>query len=177
MNPLKKLFISGPKDERLTAAAAPAYKAGFYILMFGILFDLWTRFNYLAQIDAAGNVVQQGPIEWAALLVACAVTSVMLIRSGVYSDSLQFTEARTFGESGAIAPAIGAALLVSIAAVGGRVWNEVAIFGWDQVTWLGDLAMLAVLLVMFIPLFVAVQYLWWKSYRTREDRLAREEER
>lgn len=59
MSPLKKLFASGPKDECLTAVAAPAYKAGFHILAFGIMFDLWARFNYLAQTDVAGNVVQQ----------------------------------------------------------------------------------------------------------------------
>ena len=76
MSPLKKLFASGPKDECLTAVAAPAYKAGFHILAFGIMFDLWARFNYLAQTDVAGNVVQQA-------------------RSGIYSDSLRFTEART----------------------------------------------------------------------------------
>lgn len=59
MSPLKSSSPAAPKDERLTAVAAPAYKAGFHILAFGILLDLWARFNYLAQTDVAGNVVQQ----------------------------------------------------------------------------------------------------------------------
>ena len=44
------------RDERLTAILGPIYKVGFQIMALGILFDLYTRFNYLAQTNAEGGV-------------------------------------------------------------------------------------------------------------------------
>ncbi len=172
----KRLFDSSPKDERLSAQLGPIYKVGFYILAFGILFDLYTRFNYLAQTDANGNIIASSPIEFAALIGACLVVSIMMMRRGVYSDSLRFTEARTFGQTGMVAPSIALGLLVAVAAVGGRLVNEVLIFGWDKVTWVGDIAMFVIMLCIFVPLVLLCTYASWKSYRRTEDRLAQEDE-
>lgn len=175
MKSVKCLFSSGPKDERLSAQLGPIYKVGFYIMVFGILFDVYTRYNYLAQLDANGNAVVTSPLELGVLVAACAFVGIASGRRGVYSDSLRFTEARSFEQTGTIAPSIGLAVLLSAAAVGGRLYNEVMLFGWDKVTWAGDIAMLVVMLGMFVPLFLLANYASWKSYRKREDRLAQEE--
>lgn len=172
----KQIFSSGPKDERLSAQLGPIYKTGFYILLFGILFDVYTRYNYLAQVDREGNAVVTSPLEIAVLVTACLVVVFMMARRGVYSDSLRFTEAQSFSQTGMVAPSAGIAALLAIAAVGGRLYNEVMLFGWGEVTWAGDIAMLVVMLCMFVPLFLLANYCTWKSYRNREDRLAREEE-
>ena len=176
MRSIGQLFDNGPKDERLSAQLGPIYKTGFYILTFGILFDISTRYNYLAQTDANGNPIATSPLELGVLIVACLVVSIMMMRKGVYSDSLRFAEARTFEESGMIAPSIGIALLIAVAAVGGRLFNEVALFGWNGVTWAGDIAMLVAMVFIFAPLFLLVSYSSWKGYRNREDRLAQEED-
>lgn len=176
MKSVTRLFSSGPKDERLSAQLGPIYKVGFYIMILGIAFDLYTRYNYLAQLDANGNAVVTSPLEFGVLLAACLFVGIAQAREGVYSDSLQFTEARSFGQAGLIAPSIGLAVLLSVAAVGGRLYNEVVLFGWDKVTWAGDIAMLVVMLGMFAPLFLLVNYAFWKSYRKREERLAQEDE-
>lgn len=173
---LKRLFTPSPKDERITAQLAPVYKTGFFVLFFGILFDVSTRYNYLAQTDADGNPFAQNTLETVFLFVACAVVLGMMDRRGVYSDSLRYTEARTFLDTGAIAPALATAALISIAAVGGRLCNEVLLFGWGEVTWAGDIAMLVVMFGMFAILLLALQYFIWRSYRTREDRLLSETE-
>lgn len=176
MKSVKQILNGGPKDERLTAQLGPIYKTGFYIMVFGILFDVYTRYNYLAQIDANGNPMVSSPIELGVLFVACLVVITMAMRKNVYSDSLRFTEARTFGETGMVALAIGTAVLISVAAVGGRLFNEVAIYGWGGVTWAGDLAMFVIMLCMFTPLLLLGCYSAWKNYRTREDRMAQEED-
>ena len=43
------------RDERSSSILAPIYRKGFYILAIGIAFDLYTRYNYLAQAD--GNAL------------------------------------------------------------------------------------------------------------------------
>lgn len=164
------------KDERLTAILGPIYKVGFYIMALGILFDLYTRFNYLAQTDSSGSVLMQSPLEALVLVVACLTVSIMMTRRGVYSDSLRFTEARTFSETGAIASSALIAAIIAVAGTGGRLYSEVVLFGWAEVTWAGDLAMFVVMFLMFGALLLAGSYLTWRSYRTQEDRAAREED-
>lgn len=176
MKSIKELFSGGPKDERSAAQLGPIYKVGFYIMVLGILFDIYTRFNYLAQVDASGTSVVTSPLEIGVVIVACVVVSVMMMRRGVYSDSMRYLEARTFGESGMIAPSIALGAMVAVAAVGGRLYNEVILFGWNGVTWAGDLAMLVFMLAMFVPLVLLVNFIAWRSYRRREDSLALEEE-
>lgn len=173
---LKHLFTPSPKDERITAQLASVYKTGFFVLFFGILFDVFTRYNYLAQTDANGNPFAQSTLETVFLLVACAVVVGMMGKRGVYSDSLRYTEAHTFLDTGMIAPTLATAALIGIAAVGGRLYNEVVLFGWSEVTWAGDIAMLVIIFGMFAILLLALQYLMWRSYRIREERLLSEAE-
>lgn len=160
-----------PKDERITAQLAPIYKTGFYIMAVGITFDIFTRYNYLAQTDASGSASTTSTLETAVLFAACAAVLALMARHNVYSDSLCYTEARTFLETGVVAPTLGLAALVSLAAVGGRLYSEIRLLGFGGVTWLGDFAMMLVMLVMFGALLLALQYLTWKSYRNREDRV------
>lgn len=171
-----KTFGAQPKDERLSAILGPIYKTGFFIMFFGILFDIYTRFNYLAQTDANGNTLAQNSIETSVLITACLVVGYMMTKRGVYSDSMQYAEARTFPQTGVIAPSIAVACLISVAAVGGRLYNEVIISGWNGVTWIGDIAMLVLLLTMFGTLILSVQYLAWRNYRRREDTLQDDED-
>ncbi len=171
----KKLFSPAPKDERLSAQLGEIYRVGFYILALGILFDLYTQYNYLAQSGSGDGAFVQSPIEFIVLVVACVVVGAICAKRGVYSDSLRFAEARTFGETGLVASSLGLAAVMAVAAVGGRLYNEVILFGWGEVTWAGDAAMLVFMLVMFSCLILAVQYAGWRSYRAREDRLAQEE--
>lgn len=166
-----KIFSARPKDERLSAILGPIYKTGFFIMVFGILFDVYTRYNYLARTDANGNTLGQNPIESSVLVVACVVVACMMSKRGVYSDSIQYAEARTFTKTGVIIPSVAVACLISVAAVGGRLYNEVLISGWGGVTWAGDFGMLIIMLVMFGTLILTVQYVTWKSYRKREDSL------
>ena len=176
MKSIKELFGGGAKDERSVAQLEPIYKAGFYIMVFGILFDVYTRYNYLAQVDAGGNAVVTSPLEVAVVLVACVAVGIMMMRKGIYSDSMRYLEARTFSQTGMIAPSIAIGAMIAIAAVGGRLYNEVVLFGWGKVTWAGDFAMLVVMLAMFVLLILLVSFICWKSYRRREDALALEEE-
>jgi hypothetical protein len=110
------------------------------------------------------------------LIAAVVTVAVMKARRGIYSDSLKFTESRTFGEAGLVAPSLGLAALVGAGAVGGRLCNEVALFGWGGVTWAGDIAMFIVVFGMIAGLALAFQYLSWWSYRRREDALMQEDE-
>lgn len=176
MKSLKELFGGGPKDERSAAQLGPIYKVGFYIMVFGILFDIYTRYNYLAQVDASGTSIVTSPLEIGVLIVACLVVSIMMMRKGVYSDSMRYLEARTFGETGMLAPSIALGVMLAVAAVGGRMYNEVILFGWNKVTWAGDFAMLVIMLVMFVSVIVLVNYIAWKSYRRHEDAMAQMEE-
>ncbi|WP_165048420.1 MULTISPECIES: hypothetical protein [unclassified Adlercreutzia] len=176
MNTLKRLFTPSPKDERVSAQLGPIYKAGFYVLAFGILFDVFTRYNYLAQTDADGTPLATSSLELAFLIAACTLVALLMARRGIYSDSLRYLEARSFLDTGAIAPTLGITALICIAAVGGRLYNEVALFGWGEVTWAGDIAMFIFMFGMFGTLFLAAQYFTWRSYRAREDRLAQQEE-
>lgn len=176
MKPVKELFGSGPKDERSAAQLGPIYKVGFYIMVFGILFDIYTRYNYLAQVGAGGNAIVTSPIEIGVVIAACLVVSIMMMRRGVYSDSMRYLEARTFGQTGMIAPSIALGVMLAVAAVGGRLYNEVVLFGWGKVTWAGDVAMLVFMIGMFVALILLVNFITWRSYRRREDALAREEE-
>lgn len=176
MNDSKKLFSRGAKDERLSAQLGEIYRVGSTIMALGILFDLYTRFNYLAQRDGGDGLLFQDPVESVVLIAAVVTVAVMKARRGIYSDSLKFTESRTFGEAGLVAPSLGLAALVGAGAVGGRLCNEVALFGWGGVTWAGDIAMFIVVFGMIAGLVLAFQYLSWWSYRRREDALMQEDE-
>lgn len=176
MKPPKRIFTPQPKDERASALLGPIYKTGFFVLLFGILFDVSTRYNYLAQVDAEGNPLAQNTLETVFLFAACAVVLTLMEKRGVYNDSLRWLQARSFLDTGAIAPTLATAALIAVAAVGGRLYNEVAFFGWSEVTWGGDIAMFVVMFAMFGTLLVSLHYLMWRSYRTREDRLAQSED-
>lgn len=65
--------------------------------------------------------------------------------------------------------------VLSIAAVGGRLYNEVRLFGWGGVTWAGDIAMLIVMLGMLSVVFVAVLYLAWWDYRRKEAEISEDD--
>ena len=108
------------------------------------------------------------PIESAVLLIALLFVGVMQARSGVLSDSMRVIEAESFFETGFIQKGIALAGLLSIAAVGGRLYNEVRLFGWDGVTWAGDIAMLVVMLGMFSVMFIVFLYWAWWDYRRKE---------
>lgn len=163
------------RDERLTAILGPIYKVGFHIMALGILFDLYTRFNYLAQTNAEGGVFAQSPFEALVLIAACLTVGIMMRRRNVYSDSLRYTEASSFGETGGVISSALTAAFIAAAATLGRLHNEIIRFGWDGVTWLGDLAMFVVVFLMFGALILIAQYSVWRSYRKRED-LAIEQE-
>lgn len=160
------------RDERFSSILAPIYRKGFYILAVGIAFDLYTRYNYLAQANGNDSGVIRDPIESAALLIALLFVGVSQARSGVISDSMRVIEAENFFETGFIQKGIALAGVLSIAAVGGRFYNEVRLFGWDGVTWAGDIAMLIVMLGMLSAIFVAVLYLVWWDYRRKEAKFS-----
>lgn len=175
---MKGIFrkVGSGKDERSSSVLAPIYRTGFYILVFGIVFDLYTRFNYLAQADGGASGSLADSVETAALAAACIYVSVAKCRSGVFSDSMRVLEARSFAETGLAPKAAAFGLLVAVAAVGGRLYNEVVLFGWGGVTWAGDVAMLVVVFAEFAAIALAATYFSWRGYRSREDRLAREED-
>lgn len=156
------------RDERASSILAPIYRRGFYILAIGIAFDLYTRYNYLAQAEGDGSMLVRDPIESAALLVALLFVGVMQARSGVFSDSMRVLEAETFLETGLVQKGVALAGVLSLAAVGGRLYNEVRLFGWGGVTWGGDAAMLIFMLGMFSAVFVACLYLVWWDYRRKD---------
>jgi hypothetical protein len=160
------------RDERSSSILAPIYRKGFYILAIGIAFDLYTRCNYLAQGDGNALGEIRDPIESAVLLIALLFVGVMQARSGVLSDSMRVIEAESFFETGFIQKGIALAGLLSVAAVGGRLYNEVRLFGWDGVTWAGDIAMLVVMLGMFSVMFIVFLYWTWWDYRRKEAKIS-----
>lgn len=160
------------RDERSSSILAPIYRKGFYILAIGIAFDLYIRYNYLAQANGSDSGVIRDSIESAALLIALLFVAIAQARSGVFSDSMRVIEAESFFETGLIQKGIALAGVLSIAAVGGRFYNEVRLFGWDGVTWAGDIAMLIVMLGMLSAMFVAVLYLAWWDYRRKEAKFS-----
>lgn len=175
MSLFSKNRIKG-KDERLSAQLGEIYKVGFYVMAFGILFDVYTRFNYLAQLENDKTFALSNSIEIGVLIAAALIVGTMMIRRGVCSDSLRYTEARTFSETGMVVPTLLIALVPAIAAVSGRIYYEVVFFGWSEVTWLGDIAMLVILFMQFAVICILAQYAMWRSYRKNEDRLMQEED-
>lgn len=164
-----KITSKGDKrDERSSSILAPIYRKSFYILAIGIAFDLYTRYNYLAQANGNDSAGIRDPIESAALLIALLFVGIAQARCGVLSDSMRVIEAESFFETGFIQKGITLACVLSVAAVGGRLYNEVRLFGWGGVTWAGDIAMLIVMLGMLSAVFVAVLYLAWWDYRRKE---------
>lgn len=162
------------RDERASSILAPLYRKGFYIFAIGILFDLYTRFNYLAQTGGNGSMLHD-PIELAVFLIAMFFVGIAKARSGIFSDSMRVLEAQSFKETGMIQKGIALAGIISIAAVGGRVYNEIRIFGWGSVTWASDIAILVILLVMFSAMILVFLYLGWRGYRRNEARLSEDD--
>ncbi len=168
--------INGGRDERLSSLLAPIYRTGFRIMAGGILFDLYTRFNYIAQSGEGESILADSPLESAVLIVACLYVAIAQARTGVFSDSLRVLESQTFWGTGLPQRGLAIAALIAVAATGGRLYNEVILYGWGQVTWAGDVAMLIVLLALYAGLIVGALYLEWRRYRRAEERLAAEEE-
>ncbi|WP_035425202.1 hypothetical protein [Atopobium fossor] len=174
MNTRFKLFSHKQRDERISAQLGDIYKTGFYILALGILFDIYTRFNYLAQSQPSNvsGILGQSPLESTFLFVAIAVVVCMKARRKIVSDDLRYTEARSFLQTGRIGSAVALSALITSAAVGGRLYSEVTKLGWAHITWAGDIAMFVFMLGMFSCFFILAEYGIWRSYRNHEDCLA-----
>lgn len=172
---MKGIFVSRGegKDERMSSVLAPIYRAGFYILAGGTLFDVFSRFNYLARMggDSLGESV-----EVAALVAALVLVALAKARSGAVSDSLRVLEAETFGGTGLVGKGAGVSLLIGAAAALGRLASEVGLGGWASVTWLADAAIFVIVFAQSAAAVLGYLYCCWRSYRSREDRLAREED-
>lgn len=175
-NRLRRRFSNGPKDERLSAELAGIYKTGFWVLALGMVFCHFTRFNHLAQESAGEGLLASGSLEGGVLVASLVVVGIMMARRGVFSDSIRAVEAASFDQTGLLPVALGLSALVSVAAVGGRVYSEVTLHGWGSVTWAGDVAMLFVMFVQYALLFLACSYLIWRSYRAREDKARSEDD-
>ncbi|MGI6046147.1 MAG: hypothetical protein ACOYCA_04825 [Eggerthellaceae bacterium] len=171
-----KSFIasrSEGKDERISSILAPIYRTGFYILAGGVLFDIFSRFNYLARTggDSLGESV-----EVAALLAAFILVAFAKARSGAVSDSLQVLNAASFSETGLIGKGVGVSLLIGAAAALGRLSSEVGLDGWGSVIWSADIAIFLVVFALSAIVVLGYQYSCWRSYRLKEDRLAEEDD-
>jgi hypothetical protein len=77
----------------MSSILAPIYRAAFYVLSIGILFDVFTRFNYLTADSASG--IGTGSIELGVLVAAWAVVLLAKAQRGVISDSLRVLEAES----------------------------------------------------------------------------------
>lgn len=161
------------KDERMSSVLAPIYRAGFYILAGGVLFDVSSRFNYLAR-TGGGSLGES--VEVAALVAALALVALAKERSGAVSDSLRVLEAKTFGGTGLIWKGAGVSLLIGVAAALGRLSSEVGLGGWASVMWLNDVAIFVIVSALSAAAVLGYLYCCWRSYRSREDRLAGEDD-
>lgn len=85
-----KLFDKKPKDERVVAETNRIYKAGYMILTFGILVDLYLQFS---SVNGSGFSVR--PVEFGMFMLAQIACVVMMVRRGM-SDDNRYAEADVF---------------------------------------------------------------------------------
>ncbi|MBS5704038.1 MAG: hypothetical protein KHW93_09450, partial [Butyricicoccus pullicaecorum] len=76
-----KLFDKKPKDERVVAETNRIYKAGYMILTFGILVDLYLQFS---SVNGSGFSVR--PVELGIFMLAQIACLVMMVRKGLADD-------------------------------------------------------------------------------------------
>ncbi len=155
----------------MSSVLAPIYRAGFYILAGGALFDVSSRFNYLAE---AGESSLGESVEIAALVAALVLVALAKARGGAVSDSLRVLEAETFGVTGLIWKGASVPLLIGAAAALVRLSSEVGLGGCASVTWLSDAAIYVIVSALSAAAVLGYLYCCWRSYRSREDRLAGE---
>ena len=77
-----KLFDKKPKDERVVAETNRIYKAGYMILTFGILVDLYLQFS---SVNGSGFSVR--PVELGIFMLAQIACLVMMVRKGLADDN------------------------------------------------------------------------------------------
>ena len=85
-----KLFDKKPKDERVVAETNRIYKAGYMILTFGILVDLYLQFS---SVNGSGFSVR--PVELGIFMLAQIACLVMMVRKGLADDN-RYAEADVF---------------------------------------------------------------------------------
>lgn len=120
-------YQSEGKDERMSSVLAPIYRVGFYILAGGVLFDVYSRFNYL--VRTGGGTLGESN-EVAALIAALALVALAKARSGAVSDSLRVLEAETFGNWASVIWLNDVAIFVIVSAL-----SAAAVMGYLYCCW------------------------------------------
>ncbi|WP_311431022.1 hypothetical protein [Fannyhessea vaginae] len=161
-------YQSEGKDERMSSVLVPIYRVGFYILAGGVLFDVYSRFNYL--VRTGGGTLGESN-EVAALVAALALVALAKARSGAVSDSLRVLEAETFGGTGLVWKSAVVSLLIGAASTLGRLPSEDGFGDWTSVIWLNDVAIFVIVSALSAAAVLGYLYCCWHSYRSREDGL------
>lgn len=156
-------------DERMSSVLASIYRTGFYLLTGGVLFEISSRFNYLAR--TSGGSLEES-VEVATLVAALILVALAKARSGAVSDSLRVLETETFDGAGLIWNGVGVSLLIGAAAALGRLSSEIDLSRWTSVMWLNDAAVFVIVSALSAAAVLGHLYCCWRSYRSREGRLA-----
>lgn len=161
-----------PRDERIEALMGRAYKAGFHILLFVVLFDVYLQLvasQYATSTEGyAGAAPAPRILELVAVVASTAVMSWMQMKEGVFDGNARYDDCETFpiGYAAAVSGIVASATGVALG--GGRFAMELAYEGFENATWAGDIALGAFYALGAFAVSMLAMYLSYRSAARRK---------
>lgn len=175
-------FLFPRHDERVEAELGRSYRIAFCVLA-GIIFIHIVLNMFLAMwerqfVEPGGPMpVSGGAVSWVeylALMVALILITVIQIRKGAYITGRWRTPDGTFPAAYACAIAAFSGVIVGATAMLTRVYVEVYYDGWENVTWAGDVAIMAIDSIMIFGAVMLALYASFRAAQKREAKLLEE---
>ena len=166
---MKALFHSS-KDERIQAEMNSIYRVGYFILTFGILFDILLQ---IAQ-GMPESVTTFRPVEFSVLLIANIICLIMMVRKGLGDDN-QYAEAERFHHAHYLRISVLAALITALifgALTAWRWWTSISI---DNLALIVLITMGSVFLST-APAIYALNYLVFRLAKKRRKQISQSED-
>lgn len=156
--------IMGPKDERLAVEENKAMRAMANILLVGTVIALYYNIE-LQQVASVTDNPVLTPLGQSVdltqmililtLIIACVVSVSMQTRSGFFSSRKRYAEVDRIPWDFVALASLAGGLIVGALTGCMRVLAEVQIVGFENVMWLGDLAIgLFFFMLAFVLCFV-----------------------
>ena len=163
-----KALFNAPKDERIQAEMNNIYRIGYFILTFGILFDILLQIAMGMPV----NGVAFRPVELAVLLIANFACLVLMIRKGLGDDN-GYAEADHFHHAHYLRISVLAALASAL------VFSALSAWRWAMET--DSLALLVLITAVSVflctaPAIYALNYIVFCLAKKRREKMQDDEE-
>ncbi len=169
-----KYFAKRPKDERVQAEINNIYRIAYFVLSFGIAFDLVLQITDLSFSIAAGGAASPvRPVEFLVFIAANILSLILMVRKGFGDDNSRYAEMDRFPHSHYLGLSVLAALGGALICGGIMVYQQYGQTSASSLALIVSVLCGSVFLSIFLMMYAAL-YLWFRVAKRRRAKIERE---